>query len=150
MPLILNKLALIPSVTIINLLKPSGYGMHQSVEHFNNYTLYRYCIYAFCIFLRTNSDLCHLHLKKLIGFYYSAVRTGDFLRLLKFNILFYSNLIQSIPVIDTIHNIYLGTHNILNKWDGYVISTCCICAIHMSLFVCKLYLLAVTYGVLGN
>ena len=26
------------------------------------------CIYVFCIYLRTNSDLCHLH-HKLIGFY---------------------------------------------------------------------------------
>jgi len=39
------------------------------------------CIYVFCIYLRTNSDLCHLQ-HKLIGFYtemksvYSAVRTG--------------------------------------------------------------------------
>ena len=36
----------------------------------------------FCIYLRTNSDLCHLQ-HKLIGFYnqmkivYSAVRTGS-------------------------------------------------------------------------
>jgi len=27
-----------------------------------------HCIYAFCIYLRTNSDLCHLQ-HKLIGFY---------------------------------------------------------------------------------
>ena len=26
------------------------------------------CIYVFCIYLRTNSDLCHLH-HKLVGFY---------------------------------------------------------------------------------
>jgi len=37
---------------------------------------------VFCIYLRTNSDLCHLQ-HKLIGFYnqmksvYSAVRTGS-------------------------------------------------------------------------
>ena len=35
---------------------------------FNNCTLCPHCIYVFCIYLRTNSDLCHLHYK-LIGFY---------------------------------------------------------------------------------
>jgi hypothetical protein len=42
--------------------------MHQQVEYFNNSTLCPYCIYVFCICLRTNRDVCHLH-KKLIGFY---------------------------------------------------------------------------------
>jgi hypothetical protein len=51
----------------INLLKPTGYGMHQQVEHFNKRMLCPHCIYVFCICLRTNSDLCHLR-KKLIGF----------------------------------------------------------------------------------
>jgi hypothetical protein len=64
-----------------NLLKPTGYGMHQQVEYFNNFTPCLYCIYVFCISLRTNSDLCHLQ-HKLIVFItdmksvYSAVRTG--------------------------------------------------------------------------
>jgi hypothetical protein len=53
---------------MINLLKPTGYGMHQQVEHFNNCTLCPYCIYVFCIYLRTNSDLGHLQ-HKMIGFY---------------------------------------------------------------------------------
>jgi len=35
---------------------------------FNNCTLYPHCIYVFCIYLRTNSDLCHLQ-HELIGFY---------------------------------------------------------------------------------
>jgi len=35
---------------------------------FNNSTLCPHCIYVFCIYLRTNSDLCHLQ-HKLIGFY---------------------------------------------------------------------------------
>ena len=35
---------------------------------FNNCTLYPHCICVFCIYLRTNSDLCHLQ-HKLIGFY---------------------------------------------------------------------------------
>jgi hypothetical protein len=52
----------------INLLKPTGYGMHQQVEYFNNCTLCSHSIYVFCICLRTNGDLCHLH-KQLIGFY---------------------------------------------------------------------------------
>ena len=35
---------------------------------FNNCTLSPHCIYVFCIYLRTNSELCHLR-HKLIGFY---------------------------------------------------------------------------------
>jgi len=35
---------------------------------FNNCTFCPHCIYVFCIYLRTNSDLCHLQ-HKLIGFY---------------------------------------------------------------------------------
>jgi hypothetical protein len=35
---------------------------------FNNCTFCSRCVYVFCIYLRTNSDLCHLH-HKLIGFY---------------------------------------------------------------------------------
>jgi hypothetical protein len=35
---------------------------------FNNCTLCPHCIYVFCIYLRTNSDLYHLQYK-LIGFY---------------------------------------------------------------------------------
>ena len=63
-----------------NLLNPTGYVMHQLT--FNNCTLCPHRIYVFCIYLRTNSDLCHLQ-HKLIGFYnqmksvYSAVRTGS-------------------------------------------------------------------------
>ena len=51
----------------VNLLKPTGYVMHQ---HFNIRQLYvlptlYLCV---CIYLRTNSDLTHLQ-HKLIGFY---------------------------------------------------------------------------------
>ena len=35
---------------------------------FNNFMLCPHCIYVFCIYLRTNSNLCHLQ-QKLIGFY---------------------------------------------------------------------------------
>jgi hypothetical protein len=45
----------------INLLKHTGYGMYKQVEYFNNCTLCSHCVYEFCICLRTNSDLCHLH-----------------------------------------------------------------------------------------
>ena len=41
---------------------------HTSSLTFNNCTICPHCIYAFCIYLRTNSDLCHLQ-HKLIGFY---------------------------------------------------------------------------------
>jgi hypothetical protein len=50
----------------LNLLKPTGYVMH---EQFNIQQLYVLStLYVFCIYLRTNSDLCHLQ-HKLIGFY---------------------------------------------------------------------------------
>jgi len=41
--------------------------MHQQFK-FNNSTLCPRCIYVFCIYLRTNSELCHLQ-RKMIGFY---------------------------------------------------------------------------------
>jgi len=34
---------------------------------FKNPTLCPHCIYVFCIYLRINSDFCHLH-HKLVGF----------------------------------------------------------------------------------
>ena len=51
----------------INLLNPTGHVMHQQ---FNIQQLYvrPHYIYVFCIYLRTNSELCHLY-HKLIGFY---------------------------------------------------------------------------------
>jgi hypothetical protein len=52
----------------INLLKPTGHVMQHRVSYFNNCTLCPHCIYVFCIYLRTNSELCHLQ-HKLIGFY---------------------------------------------------------------------------------
>ena len=49
-----------------NLLKPTGHVIHQQ---FNIQQLYcPHCIYVFCIYLRTSSDLCHLQ-HKLFGFY---------------------------------------------------------------------------------
>jgi hypothetical protein len=53
--------------TNINPLKPTGYGMHHQFNIKQLYALL-YCIYVFCICLRTNSDLCHLH-HKLISLY---------------------------------------------------------------------------------
>ena len=49
----------------INLLQPTGYVMHQQ---FNIQQLYVLPTLYLCIYLRTNSDLCHLQ-HKLIGFY---------------------------------------------------------------------------------
>jgi len=49
----------------VNILNPTGHVMHHQ---FNNCTLCPHCICVFCIYLRTNSDLCHLQ-HKLIGFY---------------------------------------------------------------------------------
>ena len=51
-----------------NLLKPTVYVKHQQVLTFNNCTLCPRCIYVFCIYLRTNSDLCPIQ-HKLLGFY---------------------------------------------------------------------------------
>jgi hypothetical protein len=51
----------------INLLKPTGYVIHQQFK-IQQRTLCPRCIYLFCIYLRTNSDLCHLQ-HKLIGFF---------------------------------------------------------------------------------
>jgi hypothetical protein len=47
--------------------RPTGHVMHQQ---FNIQQLYALptLFYVFCIYLRTNSDLCHLQ-HKLIGFY---------------------------------------------------------------------------------
>jgi len=42
--------------------------MHQQVLTFNNLALCSHCIYVFCIYLRTNKDMCHLQ-NKMIGFY---------------------------------------------------------------------------------
>jgi len=55
----------------VNLLKPTGYVMHHQFNIQQLYalpTLYLCVLYVFCIYLRTNSDLCHLQ-HKLIGFY---------------------------------------------------------------------------------
>jgi hypothetical protein len=51
----------------INLLKPTGHVMHHQ---FNIQQLYALptLYYVLCIYLRTNSDLCHLQ-HKLIGLY---------------------------------------------------------------------------------
>ena len=57
---------MLTAVHHINPLKPTGYVMDQK---FNIQELYALpTLYVFCIYLRTNSDLCHLH-HKLIGFY---------------------------------------------------------------------------------
>ena len=53
---------------VINLLQPSGHVMHQQINIHQLYVLSTHCIYVFCIYLRTDSDLCHLQ-HKLIGFY---------------------------------------------------------------------------------
>ena len=53
---------------VINLLKPTYCTWCTNSLTCNNCTLCPHCIYVFCIYLRTNSDLCHLQ-HKLIGFY---------------------------------------------------------------------------------
>jgi hypothetical protein len=51
-----------------NLLNTTGYVKYQQFNIQQLYALPTHCIYMFCIYLRTNSDLCHLQ-HKLIGFY---------------------------------------------------------------------------------
>ena len=70
LPLTTNLISLIKETnnrTKDDVLKPPGYVMHQQ---FNIQQLYALptLYYVFCIYLRTNSDLCHLQYK-LIGFY---------------------------------------------------------------------------------
>jgi len=52
----------------INFLEPTGHVTHHQYNIQQLYALAPHCIYVFCIYLRTNSDLCHLQ-HKLIGFY---------------------------------------------------------------------------------
>ena len=52
---------------MVNLLQSAGYVTHHSLT-FNNCTFCPHCIYVFCVYHRTNSDLCHLQ-HKLFGFY---------------------------------------------------------------------------------
>ena len=52
----------------INLLKPNGYVMHQQFNIQQLYVLPTLYLCVLYIYLRTNSDLCHLQ-HKLIGFY---------------------------------------------------------------------------------
>ena len=57
-----------PDPSRINLLKTTDHMMHQKFNIQQLYVLPTQHIYVFCIYLRTNSDLCHLQYK-LIGFY---------------------------------------------------------------------------------
>ena len=53
-------------IACINLLQPTAYVMHQQVFHSTDLRSV-HAVLMFCIYLRTNSDLCHLQ-HKLIGF----------------------------------------------------------------------------------
>ena len=53
--------------SIINLLKPTGHVIHQQFNIQQLYVLPTLYLF-FCIYMRTNSDLCHLQ-HTLIGFY---------------------------------------------------------------------------------
>jgi len=43
-----------------NLLKPTGYEMHQQVNIQQSYVLPTLCLCVLCIYLRTNSNLVSL------------------------------------------------------------------------------------------
>ena len=57
----------VSSFIYINRLKPTGHVMHQQFNIQQLYALHT-LYYVFCVYLRTNSDLCHLQ-HKLSGFY---------------------------------------------------------------------------------
>jgi hypothetical protein len=61
----------------INLLKPTGHVMQKQFNIQQFYALPTHPIYVFCIYFRTNSDLCHLHYK-LIGFYNQEAFTARY------------------------------------------------------------------------
>jgi hypothetical protein len=67
--------------TLVNLLKPIGYVMHQKVEYFSNCTL---CPYCMCyVFIWGQTATCVIYIKTRLVFItemksvYSAVRTGS-------------------------------------------------------------------------
>ena len=60
--------AFIRLLTKTNFFKANWSRDAATVLTFNNCTFCPHCIYVFCIYLRKNSDLCHLQ-NKLIGFY---------------------------------------------------------------------------------
>ena len=78
-PICSRASAVLYETLLVNLLKPT---VTWCTNSFNNCTFCPHCIYMFCTYLRTNSDLCHLH-HKLIGFYnrdekcFCAVRTAS-------------------------------------------------------------------------
>jgi hypothetical protein len=53
---------------VFNLLKPTGYVMHHQFNIQQLYALPTLYLCVLYIYLKTNSDLCHLQ-HKLIGFY---------------------------------------------------------------------------------
>jgi hypothetical protein len=61
------KYGLLQNQNCINLSNPSGYAMHHQFNIQQMYALptLHLCV---CVYLRTNSDVCHLHIK-LIGCY---------------------------------------------------------------------------------
>jgi hypothetical protein len=65
-----------------NLLKPTGYGMHQQVEYCNNCTLCPHCVVCF-VFVWEQTATCATYSINWLGFItemksvYSAVRTGS-------------------------------------------------------------------------
>jgi hypothetical protein len=67
-------------IFLINLLKHTGYGMHQQFGYFNNCTLCN-CIMCF-VFVWEQTATCAIHIKNLLVFItemksvYSAVGTG--------------------------------------------------------------------------
>ena len=57
---------LVFSMQTLNILKPTGHVIHQQFNIQQLYAVPTHCIYVLCIYLRTNSDLCHLQ-HKLFG-----------------------------------------------------------------------------------
>jgi len=87
----------------------------------NNCTLCPYCIYVFCIYLRKNSDLCHLQ-HKLIGFYSRDEKSLKLLTTKCTYITFTSNTLKHLkPIwhISSVSDHHQGVSSFLAKVNTY-------------------------------
>jgi hypothetical protein len=97
--------------------------MHQQIEYFNNCTLCPHCIYVFCICLRTNSDLCHLHKKKLLVFI-TDMKSVVFTARYGLGLLMKQSALRLLKVKTHLLNIPLHQNNSEKLEEGGIMSRC--------------------------
>ena len=110
-------------------LKPTSYVMHQQFN-INNCTLCPHCIYLFCIYLRTNNDLCHLQHKLISScnphekflqrgtdwvFKYSSL--SFLFKRLKCDGYFKYAQVQRYKILHSAHRVYL--HKLIHPLDSW-------------------------------